>query len=78
MWDNLGVQRDKKKKNSDCADEFFIIGLDQKKTFHFISREYLWDVLKAYGFKQDFINVIKLLYAHSQVQINVNLVKCEM
>lgn len=37
-----------------------------------MSREYLWKVLKQYGFEKDFTNIIKLLNAKSTVQINVN------
>lgn len=61
MWDNLGVMRDI--ISDTAADEFFIIGLDQKKAFHFISRGNLWEVLKAHGFEQDFIDIVRLLYA---------------
>ena len=32
----------------------------------------MWEVLRAYGFKQELINIIKLLYVESTVQINVN------
>uniref|UniRef100_A0A8C5ATY5 Reverse transcriptase domain-containing protein n=1 Tax=Gadus morhua TaxID=8049 RepID=A0A8C5ATY5_GADMO len=70
MWDNLGLLRDITSGN--LKDEFFLISLDQKKAFDYISREYLWEVLMAYGFKQELINIIKLLYVESTVQINVN------
>lgn len=70
MWDNLGILRDI--TSNTAGEEFFIIGLDQKKAFDFISREYLWEVLKVYGFKQGFIDMVKLLYFQSAVQINVN------
>ena len=70
MWDNLVLLRDITSGN--LKDEFFLISLDQKKAFDYISREYLWEVLGAYGFKQELINIIKLLYVESTVQINVN------
>lgn len=51
--------------------------LAQKKAFDFISIEDLYEVLKAYGFKHNLINIIKLLYVQSTVQINVNSVLIE-
>ena len=75
MWDNLATLRDI--TGGGIKEGFFIISLDQKKAFDFLSREYLWDVLKAYGFKNDFIDLIKILYAESTVQVNVNGVLTE-
>ena len=70
MWDNLGILRELTSGN--IKEEFYVVGLDQRKAFDFISREYLWEVLKEYGFKKEFINLIKLLYIESTVQVNVN------
>ena len=75
MWDNLAVLRDI--TSGEVKEEFFIINLDQRKAFDFLSREYIWDILKAYGFKKDFIDLIKILYAESTVQVNVNGVLTE-
>lgn len=49
-----------------------MLGLDQKKAFDYISREYLWCTMSAYGFPSDFINICKLLYTKSTVHANVN------
>ena len=62
--------------NSSINQEFFIVGLDQRKLL-ISSQEYLCEVLKVYGFKEDFIRIIKLLYAESTVQVNVNGVLTE-
>lgn len=75
MWDNLGMLREI--ITNPGKEEFFIISLDQKKAFDYISREYLWSALLAHGFEKDFIDIVKLLYAHSVVQINVNGVLTE-
>ena len=75
MWDNLGLLREI--TGEEIKEEFFIISLDQRKAFDFLSREYLWEVLKANGFKHDFIDLIKLLYVESTVQVNVNGVLTE-
>ena len=71
MWDNLGVLRDIIEIN-DGTEGFFVISLDQKKAFDLISRDYLWEVLRRYGFSTAFINIVKLLYFKSSVQVNVN------
>lgn len=70
MWDNLCAMRDVILTRKD--GEFYIVGLDQKKAFDYVSREYLWVVLEHYGFPVKFISMIKLLYQKSKVQINVN------
>ena len=68
MWDNLSTIREI------IANEqnFFLVGLDQKRAFDFINRDYLWRVLKEFGFPQDFINMIKVLYSDSKVAVKVN------
>lgn len=70
MWDNLCIFRDI--ITSDAVKDCYIIGLDQKQAFDLISRDYLWLVMKKYGFPNSFIDMVKLLYARSTVQINVN------
>ncbi|MGL5820256.1 MAG: reverse transcriptase family protein, partial [Sarcina sp.] len=57
MWDNLATVRE---IITDAQNkEYFIVGLDQKKAFDYISREYLWDVMDHYGFPNKFIGMIK-------------------
>lgn len=70
MWDNLCTLREM----ISCQDNpgFYIVGFDQKRAFDLISRDYLWCVLKKYGFPIEFIDMIKLLYAKSQVTVKVN------
>ena len=70
MWDNLCIFRDILTSNTE--KDFYILGLDQKKAFDFISRDYLWMVKEKYGIPSSFIDMVKLLYARSTVQINVN------
>uniref|UniRef100_A0A3B1J3P5 Reverse transcriptase domain-containing protein n=1 Tax=Astyanax mexicanus TaxID=7994 RepID=A0A3B1J3P5_ASTMX len=70
MWDNLGMLRELILNNDD--KDFYIVSLDQKKAFDFVSREYLWEALQHYGFPPNFIAMIKLLYKKSITQINVN------
>ena len=70
MWDNLHMIRE---MITEChRPGFFIVGFDQKRAFDFINRNYLWCVLERYGFPQNFVEIIKLLYAKSQVAVKVN------
>lgn len=69
LWDNL---RDVITFTEDRS--FYILALDQKKAFHDISRGYIWCVMRAYGFPEDFLNMVKLLYFKSAVKVNVNRV----
>uniref|UniRef100_A0A3Q1K7F4 Reverse transcriptase domain-containing protein n=1 Tax=Anabas testudineus TaxID=64144 RepID=A0A3Q1K7F4_ANATE len=71
MWDNLCILREILNK-PDESKGFFILGLDQKKAFDYISRDYLWAVLKAYGFPLPFTQMIKCLYVQSKVRVKVN------
>lgn len=52
---------------------FYIIGLDQKKAFDYISRDDLWAVMEAYGFPEAFIQMVSCLYVKSSVCVNVNV-----
>jgi exonuclease III len=49
-----------------------IIALDQEKAYDKIDHNYLWKVLEAFGFGEDFINMIKTLYSNGYTNIMVN------
>lgn len=72
MWDNLCIIRELVTQKHLNVPGFFIVALDQKKAFDCISREYLWAVLKGYNLPDAFINMIKILYSRSIIQVNVN------
>ena len=55
-------------KNIGCA----FISLDQSKAFDRVSHEYLFKVLEAFGFGQQFIQWVKLLYSQIYSSIIVN------
>uniref|UniRef100_A0A8C6TZW7 Reverse transcriptase domain-containing protein n=1 Tax=Neogobius melanostomus TaxID=47308 RepID=A0A8C6TZW7_9GOBI len=71
MWDNICTLRELLHKEKDDQN-VYVVGLDQKKAFDFVSRQYLWTVLEKYGFPQNFIDMIKCLYFKSVMYINVN------
>ncbi len=49
-----------------------LISLDAKKAFDSVSHKYMHKVLSAYGFSNQFIDTVKLLYKDIQAQILVN------
>ena len=49
-----------------------LINLDQSKAFDRVSHEYLFQILKAFGFGPDFIRWIQILYTSSQSKVQVN------
>jgi hypothetical protein len=54
-----------------------LISLDAKKAFDSVSHEYIYNVLKHYGFGEYFINNFRVLYANLSSTIMVNGHKSE-
>lgn len=54
--------------NLDCG----LISLDQEKAFDRVEHCYLWKVLEAFGFCQDFVAYIKVLYSDVESILKVN------
>ena len=50
-----------------------ILSIDQESAFDNISHSYLFSVLKAYNFPDEFINIVKVLYKESYVHVNFGL-----
>lgn len=72
MHDNLGIFDF---YNNYCKEhnvEALLISLDAKKAFDSISHKYMHKVLSSYGFSEQFINTVKLLYKNIKAQILVN------
>jgi len=53
-----------------------LVSLDAKKAFDSVSHKYMHKVLKSYGFSDNFIEMVKLLYRDIQATILVNGYKC--
>ena len=70
MWDNLCTLREAlyHKEGKGC----FIVALDQKKAFHLVSREYLWETMKHFGIPPVLIDMIKYMYVQTVCQVNIN------
>uniref|UniRef100_A0A3B4F097 Reverse transcriptase domain-containing protein n=1 Tax=Pundamilia nyererei TaxID=303518 RepID=A0A3B4F097_9CICH len=70
MWDNLSMLREIIYNGKDS--ELCILRLDQRRAFDSVSHSYLWKVMKAYNFPDQFISIIQLIYKKSLVQVKVN------
>ena len=61
--------------NNYCKEnniDALLISLDAKKAFDSVSHKYMHKVLASYGFSEEFIDTVKLLYNNIQAQILVN------
>jgi len=61
--------------NNYCKEnnvEALLMSLDAKKAFDSVSHKYLHKVLSAYGFSDEFISTVKLLYNDIKAHIMVN------
>ena len=57
----------KKQEQNGC-----IISLDQEKAYNKIDHEYLWEILKEFGFPNQFINLIKMIYSRAKTSVMIN------
>ncbi len=67
--------------NNYCKEnniDALLISLDAKKAFDSVSHKYLHKILSAYGFSEDFIDTVKLLYKDIKANILVNGYKSVM
>lgn len=71
IMDNLFVLRDIIDLSLVKKMDVGFLSVDQRKAFDFVSHDYLFNVLKAFGFGDFFISAIKLLYAGASVLLKV-------
>ena len=50
----------------------FIISLDNRKAYDLVIREYLWAVMRAFGFSNRLVSILKLLYMNNKSSILLN------
>lgn len=73
--DNLHLVRDVYDYAFDNKIEMGFLSLDQEKAFDRVDHVFLFDALKAFGFGDNFISMIRLLYTEATCMIKITLVK---
>ncbi len=69
IMDNLFLLRDVIGFNQSNHVNIGILSLDQEKAFDRVDHEYLFNVLKNFGFGDDFVSYIRLLYSNVFVMV---------
>ena len=72
IQDNVHLIRNLVEYTNDKNMPAAIISLDQSKAFDRVSHEYLFNVLRNFGFKSHFISLVKLLYTDVESRVLVN------
>ena len=72
IQDNVHLIRNLVEYTNDKNMPAAIISLDQSKAFDRVSHEYLFNVLRTFGFKSHFISLVKLLYTDVESRVLVN------
>lgn len=72
IGNNVALIRDYLDVSNLSGLNFGLISLDQEKTFDRVELQYLWNVLKAFGFSSGFIAMIKTLYCDIESVLKVN------
>ncbi len=72
IFDNISFLRDFLDIGKLLDVNFGLISIDQEKAFDRVEHSYLWDVLKAFGFKKVFIDKLRVLYCDVESLLKVN------
>ncbi len=70
--DNISLIRDALEVSKLLNLDFGLISLDQEKAFDRVEHFYLWKTLEAFGFKQDFIKMVQVLYSEVESVLKIN------
>ncbi len=70
--DNIYLIRDALEVSKLLNLDFGLISLDQEKAFDRVEHFYLWKTLEAFGFKQDFIKMVQVLYSEVESVLKIN------
>lgn len=70
--DNISLVRDILEVSKLFNLDFALIFLDQEKAFDRVEHNYLWKTLADFGFCQDFVEMVKMLYTDAESVLKVN------
>jgi hypothetical protein len=77
ITENLRTMRITRDITREGKHDTLVISLDVKKAYDSLDHEYLWWALHKYGFSDNFINIIKMLYNNNKAKILINGYKTE-
>ena len=72
IFDNVSLIRDVSHVSHSLGLDVGLISLDQEKAFDRVEHSYLWDVLKAFGFSEGFVQKIRVLYSEVESILKIN------
>jgi len=72
MFDNISLIRDVLEVSKLLKLDVGLISLEQEKAFDRVEHSYLWGTLRAFGFSQDFIDKVKVLYSEVESVLKIN------
>ena len=72
IGDNIHIVRDIIDLVNKNDEEAALLFIDQEKAFDRVSHEFLYKVLRKFGFGERFIHWIELIYSNASTRININ------
>jgi len=72
VHDNLRMFEFYRKYCQENNVDAVLMSMDAKKAFDSVDHKYMFNTLKAYGFSDDFIDTVKILYKNIEADIMVN------
>lgn len=70
--DNIFLIRDVLDLSSSLGCELGLISIDQEKAFDRVEHQYLWQMMKVFGFNPSFIAMIQVLYRDIESLLKIN------
>ena len=72
IGDNINMVRDIIDLVNKTDEEACLLFLDQEKAFDRVSHEFMFSVLRGFGFGDSFIQWVRILYCNASTEININ------
>ncbi len=72
ICDNISFIRDILEIGKSFKLNFGLVSIDQEKAFDRVEHTYLWNTLTAFGFNNDFVSMLKVLYNEVESVLKIN------